>query len=150
MAETEGPYFKAGSPETSTLVQPGMAGTRLELTGFVVTTSCAPIAGAVVDIWQADATGTYDNAGYTLRGHVLTGADGRFAFSTVIPGEYPGRTEHIHVKVTPPGAATLTTQVYFPGTPANDADGIYDPSLLLDISGSADSLVGTYTFVLAG
>ena len=36
------------------------------------------------------------------------------------------------MKVTPPGGATLTTQLYFPGTAANDADGIYDPSLLLD------------------
>ena len=72
------PYFTAGSPETSTLVQDGMAGTRLMLSGFVVTTACVPIPGAVVDIWQADASGTYDNSGYKLRGHVHTDASGRF------------------------------------------------------------------------
>jgi protocatechuate 3,4-dioxygenase beta subunit len=133
----------------TTLVQAGMAGTRLTLTGYVVTTGCAPIAGATVNIWQADATGTYDNSGYTLRGYVVTDATGRFTIETIVPGEYPGRTEHIHVKVTPPGGATLTTQVYFPGATANDADGIYSPDLLLDITKSGDALVGTFTFVLA-
>ncbi len=149
IAETEGPYYRPGAPETANLVTDGMAGTRLTLTGYVVTTDCDPIANAKVETWQADSTGTYDNSGYTLRGYVLTDADGRFTILTIVPGEYPGRTEHIHVKVTPPGGSTLTTQVYFPGTAANDADGIYDPSLLLDIATTGDGLVGTYTFVVA-
>ncbi|HEY6058564.1 MAG TPA: hypothetical protein VIV06_11055, partial [Candidatus Limnocylindrales bacterium] len=136
--------------ESASLVTDGMAGTRLTLTGHVVSTDCTPIANAKVEIWQADSTGTYDNTGYTLRGYVTTDADGRFTILTIVPGEYPGRTEHIHVKVTPPGGSTLTTQVYFPGTSANDSDGIFDPSLLLDVTTNADSLVGTYTFILAG
>jgi protocatechuate 3,4-dioxygenase beta subunit len=149
IAETEGPYYRPGAPERANLVSDGMAGTRLTLTGYVVTTDCSPVANAKVEIWQADSTGTYDNSGYTLRGYVLTDAGGRFTLLTIVPGEYPGRTEHIHVKVTPPGGSTLTTQVYFPGTAANDADGIYDPNLLLDIATSGDGLVGTYTFVVA-
>ncbi|MGZ6256948.1 MAG: dioxygenase family protein [Candidatus Limnocylindrales bacterium] len=149
IAVTEGPYYKAGAPQSADLVQAGMAGTRLTLTGFVVTAACPPIANAKVEIWQADSSGTYDNSGYTLRGYVLTGADGRYQIRTIVPGEYPGRTEHIHVKVTPPGGSTLTTQLFFPGTAANDADGIYDPSLLLGISQEGSGLVGTYTFVLA-
>lgn len=148
-AQTEGPYYKAGAPESAELVTAGMAGTRLTLTGTVVDTSCAPLAGAKVEIWQADASGAYDNAGYTLRGYVLTDAAGRFTMHTVVPGEYPGRTEHIHVKVTPAGGQTLTTQLYFPGTTANDADGIYSPDMLLDISQDGDALIGTYTFVVA-
>jgi protocatechuate 3,4-dioxygenase beta subunit len=148
IAQTEGPYYKAGAPETADLVTDGMAGTRLTLTGFVVSTDCTAIANAKVEIWQADSTGTYDNAGYTLRGYVMTDADGRFTILTVVPGEYPGRTEHIHVKLTPPGGSTLTTQLYFPGTTANDSDGIYDPSLLLDVAEEGDGLIGTYTFVL--
>jgi protocatechuate 3,4-dioxygenase beta subunit len=148
IAETEGPYYRAGAPESSDLVTAGMTGTRLTLTGLVVTAGCARIAGGKVEIWQADANGVYDNAGYTLRGYVMTDDQGRFTIQTVVPGEYPGRTEHIHVKVTPPGGATLTTQLYFPGTAANDADGIYDPGLLLDIAGSGDALVGSYTFVV--
>ena len=148
LAETEGPYYKAGAPESADLVTSGMAGTQLTLTGWVVDTSCAPLADAKVEIWQADAAGQYDNSGYTLRGWVTTDAAGHFTIHTVVPGEYPGRTEHIHVKVTPAGASTLTTQVYFPGTAANDSDGIYDPSLDLAISQDGDALIGTYTFVV--
>jgi len=150
MAETEGPYYKAGAPENADLVQAGMAGTPLALTGYVVSADCTPLANARVEIWQADSAGNYDNSGYTLRGYVLTDAAGRFSIRTIVPGEYPGRTEHIHVKITPDGGSTLTTQVYFPGTTANDADGIYDPSLLLTMSGGASDLAGTYTFVIGG
>jgi protocatechuate 3,4-dioxygenase beta subunit len=148
-AQTEGPYFTAGSPEKASLVEPGMNGTPLTLTGFVVTTACAPIAGAKVDVWQADASGVYDNAGHRLRGYVVTDETGRFTIQTIVPGEYPGRTEHIHVKVTPSGGDTLTTQLYFPGVSANDADGIYSPEMLLDVTPQADGFVGTFTFVLA-
>lgn len=149
LAQTEGPYYLAGAPEGADLATDAMPGTRLTLTGFVVDTSCAPLANARVETWQADASGTYDNAGYTLRGWVRTDADGRFTIHTVVPGEYPGRTEHIHVKLTPEGGATLTTQLYFPGGTANGEDGIYDPSLDLVIAQDGDALTGTYTFVVA-
>jgi len=150
IAQTEGPYYKPGAPQNADLAAGGMAGTRLTLTGLVVDASCTGIAGAKVETWQADSAGSYDNSGTTLRGWVLTDADGRFTIHTIVPGEYPGRTEHIHVKVTPPGGATLTTQVYFPGSAANDGDGIYDPSLDLAITRDGDALVGAYTFVIAG
>ncbi len=146
--QTEGPYYKAGSPERSDLREPGMPGTTLVVSGYVVTADCTPVAGAVIDVWQADSTGTYDNAGYTLRGHLSSGADGSYSFTTVVPGIYPGRTEHIHVKVTPPEGATLTTQLYFPGVDQNEADGIFDPATLLAITETADGLAGTYDFVL--
>jgi protocatechuate 3,4-dioxygenase beta subunit len=149
ISETEGPYYKAGAPESADLTTDSMAGTRLTLTGYVVSTDCTPLANAKVEIWQADSAGNYDNAGYTLRGYVMTDANGQFTVRTVVPGEYPGRTEHIHVKVTPAGGTNLTTQLYLPGTTANDSDGIYDPSLLLDITQDGDALIGTYTFVLA-
>lgn len=148
-AQTEGPYYKAGAPETASLVESGMAGTPVTLTGWVVTTDCTPLAGAKVEIWQADASGAYDDTGYRLRGYVLTDATGRFTIETIVPGEYPGRTEHLHVKVTPAGGSTLTTQLYFPGVQANDGDGIYDPALLLAMSDSSSGLTATYTFVVA-
>jgi len=65
IAQTEGPYYKEGAPESANLVTDGMAGTRLTLTGLVVSTDCSPIADAKLDIWQADSTGTYDNAGFS-------------------------------------------------------------------------------------
>jgi protocatechuate 3,4-dioxygenase beta subunit len=146
--QTEGPYFRAGSPERSDLREPGMAGTTLVIVGHVVDASCRPVAGARIDVWQADSEGTYDNAGFRLRGHLASAADGSYRFTTIVPGIYPGRTEHIHVKVTPPGGATLTTQLYFPGAAQNEADGIYDPAGLLTITETPDGLLGVYTFVL--
>src|SRR2546428_6308937 len=132
-AQTEGPYFKPSSPMRTSLVEPGMAGTRLALSGRVLSRDCRPIAGARLDFWQADASGNYDNAGYRLRGNETTGSDGRYALVTVVPGEYPGRTEHIHVKVQRAGTGTLATQLYFPGVSKNQQDSILDARLLLKI-----------------
>ena len=89
--ETEGPYFKAGSPEQANLVQAGMPGTKIVITGYVYTADCKPVANALLDFWQADANGNYDNSGYTLRGHQFTDANGRYQLTTVIPGLYPDR-----------------------------------------------------------
>jgi len=149
-AQTEGPYFKPGSPTRTSLVEPGMAGTRLALSGRVLSRDCRPIAGARLDFWQADASGSYDNAGYRLRGNQTTRSDGRYALDTVVPGEYPGRTEHIHVKVQPAGGGTLTTQLYFPGVSRNQQDSIFDPRLLLTVKTSPSGLTAIYDFVLNG
>ena len=100
--QTEGPYFKASSPLRASLLEPGMSGARLVVEGVVLTTACAPIPGAIVDFWQADDRGQYDNAGYRLRGHQLTDGAGRYRLETIVPGLYPGRTRHIHVTVAAP------------------------------------------------
>ena len=149
IAETEGPYFKAGSPERSSLLDDGMPGTKLILTGYVLTTDCKPVANAMLDFWQADLQGVYDNSGYTLRGHQFTDQNGRFQLETVVPGLYPGRTEHIHVKVQAPNGPILTTQLFFPGVTVNDSDSIFDPSLLINLSNGQDPLQGTFNFVVS-
>src|SRR5215813_4811291 len=115
--QTEGPYWKPSSPQRASLLEPGMAGTRLVVEGLVLATDCRPIAGAVIDVWQADDEGRYDNAGYRLRGHQVATAAGRYRVETIVPGVYPGRTRHIHVKVQAPGRPPITTQLYFPGEP---------------------------------
>jgi protocatechuate 3,4-dioxygenase beta subunit len=145
---TEGPYFTANSPERTTLLEPGMPGTKLVLSGYVLTTSCQPVAHALLDFWQANADGQYDNTGYTLRGHQYTDSAGRYQLTTVIPGLYPGRTEHIHVKVQAPGGPLLTTQLFFPGVASNDTDGIFDPTLLIAMQETGDGMLGTYNFIL--
>lgn len=146
--QTEGPYFKAGSPARTSLLQSGLPGTRLILTGRVLTSRCTPLTGVRLDFWQANASGVYDNSGYRLRGHQSTGAGGRFTLTTIVPGQYTGRTEHIHVKVTRPGGSTLTTQLYFPGVARNRQDGIFDPRLLMSISNTAAGKRASYDFVL--
>ena len=149
--QTEGPYFKAGSPERSSLVESGTQGQRLSLSGRVLTDAGTPLAGATIEFWQADENGAYDNAGYRYRGHQLTGTDGSYVLETVVPGPYPGRTRHIHVKVIATGFATLTTQLYFPDEPANDSDGIFDSRLLVQgFSETGGVRQATFDFVLAG
>jgi len=130
-AQTEGPYFTPNSPLRKSIVPTGAAGTRLTLTGRVLSTAARPVARALVDFWQADARGAYDNSGYRFRGHQFTDAKGRFALTTVVPGLYPGRTKHIHVKVQAPGRSILTTQLYFPGVARNRTDGIFSAELLV-------------------
>jgi protocatechuate 3,4-dioxygenase beta subunit len=66
-----------------------------------------------------------------LRGYQITDEAGRYRLETVIPGEYPGRTPHIHVKVFAPGGREiLTTQLYLPGISDQIPDGFFDASLL--------------------
>ena len=123
-AQTEGPYFTPNSPLRRSIVPAGAAGVRL-------TTAGKPVARALIDFWQADAAGAYDNSGYRFRGHQLTDAKGRYALTTVVPGLYPGRTKHIHVKVQPRGGSILTTQLYFPGVARNRSDSIFQSALLV-------------------
>ncbi|MGH2350450.1 MAG: hypothetical protein ACRDJN_02405, partial [Chloroflexota bacterium] len=86
--QTEGPYFKPRSPERASLVEPNLAGTRLVVTGRVLATDCRPVARALLDFWQADDRGVYDNAGYRLRGHQFTDEAGQYWLETVVPGLY--------------------------------------------------------------
>jgi protocatechuate 3,4-dioxygenase beta subunit len=149
-AQTEGPYFKPDSPAKSDLAGDVSSGTRLVVTGSVLTTSCQPVARALLDVWQADPAGSYDNSGFRLRGHFFTDDAGRWRLQTVVPGLYPGRTRHIHVKVQAPGGRVLTTQLYFPGEAANRSDSIYRPELLLAVQDEPDGAKeGAFTFVLA-
>jgi protocatechuate 3,4-dioxygenase beta subunit len=147
-AQTEGPYYTPNSPERASLIEPGMSGTKLIVTGYVLTTDCQPIAKALLDFWQADDKGAYDNVGYRLRGHLFTDETGRFKLETILPGEYPGRTEHIHVKVQAPNGPILTTQLYFPGVAANDRDSIFNPALLANVQNTADGKVATFDFIV--
>jgi len=95
------------------------------------------------------ANGAYDNTGYTLRSHQYTDANGYYALATILPGIYPARTEHNHVKVQAPNSTLVTTQLFFPGVSLNARDGIYDSSLLLNITDNGDgTLKGTFNFVV--
>jgi protocatechuate 3,4-dioxygenase beta subunit len=146
--QTEGPYFKPRSPERADLREPGMRGTALALSGLVLTRSCRPVARAVVDLWHADDTGEYDNAGFRLRGHLFTDADGRYAFRTIVPGLYRPRARHFHVKVQAPGRPVLTTQLYFSGEPDNRRDPLFRPELLLRLSETGDGRSARFDIVL--
>ena len=147
--QTEGPFYTPDTPRRSKLVTAGMPGTPLLLTGDVVDTSCRPVRGALLDFWQADADGRYDNSGFTLRGHQFADGHGRYGLRTIVPGLYPGRTRHIHVKVQRPHGDVLTTQLYFPGEPRNRSDSIFDDSLVMDIRRAGAGRRARFRFVVA-
>jgi protocatechuate 3,4-dioxygenase beta subunit len=120
--QTEGPYYIAGEKLRRNITE-GRPGTRLDLHLAVVDAeTCRPIKGAAVDIWHADAAGTYSGFGAGassrtfMRGIQKTDGNGLAVFQTVYPGWYQGRTVHIHVKVHVGGNVVHTGQLYFSDT----------------------------------
>ena len=117
-----GPFYKPNAPAQPELCSSG-GSEKLIVSGRVLgMPDCKPLAGAMVEVWQADAKGDYsqvgakpDDPGCLLRAGILTDVAGRYAFTTVLPGEYPGRPRHIHYRVSHKNHATLVTQLYFAG-----------------------------------
>lgn len=125
-AVTEGPYFVSGTSEfkDGNVNAAKLPGDPIQISGHVYAglDNTKPIANATIEIWHTDAQGNYHPAGngpttnykpqdIALRGFVRTDASGAYKFTTIYPGEYTGRTRHIHIKVTPTGKATHTTQL---------------------------------------
>jgi protocatechuate 3,4-dioxygenase beta subunit len=146
--QSEGPFYKLKSPERAALIEPGATGRPVELSGFVLTRRCRPVAHALVDLWHSDEKGDYDNAGFRYRGHQFTDADGRFRFRTIQPAAYTGRTRHYHVIVQSTGRRLLTTQLYFPNEPGNQRDGLFRRELLMRVAQAGDGLSARFDFVL--
>ncbi len=147
-SQTAGPFYTPDSPRRGSLVEPGGGAERLALMGFVLSPQCKPVANALLDFWHCDEAGNYDNRGFRYRGHQFTDAQGRFRLDTIVPGEYPGRTRHIHVKVQAPGGRVLTTQLYFPGEPRNRSDWIYRPELTMQITRKGIQRDARFDFVV--
>lgn len=142
-----GPKYKPGAPfRESFLLHP-----TLTVSGEVLDTASRPIVGAVLDVWQADEQGAYDDAGFELRGKVRTDRDGIYVFHTVKPGHYQigpdeYRPGHLHFKVSADGFKPLTTQLYFPDDPHNDSDHWFDARRVVTELGTGKC---EFTFVLA-
>ena len=147
-SQTEGPYYKPDTPQRNSLLEEGMPGTRLILVGYVLDQNCQPLPNAWLDFWQADDQGAYDNAGYRLRGHQFTDENGRYQLETIIPGEYPGRPPHIHVKVQAPEGPVLTTQLDFPGSSGNENDPLFSAETLLNLQESENGFLSEFNFVV--
>jgi protocatechuate 3,4-dioxygenase beta subunit len=146
--QTEGPFFKPSSPLRSDLREAGMQGRIVELSGLVLTRACRPVAGALVDLWHADAQGNYDMRGNRCRGHQFTDTEGRYRFTTIMPALYSGRARHFHFKVQAPRQSVLTTQLYFPDEPLNNRDGLFNRALLMRVAEAGGALAARFDFVL--
>ncbi|HUG56000.1 MAG TPA: intradiol ring-cleavage dioxygenase [Candidatus Limnocylindrales bacterium] len=142
--QTEGPFFVDATLDRSDIrSDPGSGavpdGVPLALAFAVLrvaTASCAPLAGAVVDVWHCDAAGRYSDVAASatgstlgqrfLRGHQVTDASGAARFVTIYPGWYPGRAVHIHFKIrTTESGQTydFTSQLYFDDALTDEVHG---------------------------
>jgi protocatechuate 3,4-dioxygenase beta subunit len=144
-----GPFYKENAPFKQRLGE-GIEGERLIITGKVMDMRCQPLKGAILDIWQANSTGEYDNKGFTLRGKVKTNNDGIYIIDTIIPKEYGQgditRPGHIHLKVGVPNQPTLTTQLYFVGDPyLTDRE---DKSLVMNTTEANGTKKAKFDFVI--
>jgi protocatechuate 3,4-dioxygenase beta subunit len=147
-AQSAGPFFTPDTPHRNDFRDGDKNGTPFQLFGFVKSRDCQPIPNALIELWHADSQGRYDNRGYKMRGHQFTDDKGRFVFLTTVPGRYPGRTLHYHVKVQASGQQLLTTQLYFPDEPANKKDWIFRQNLLMAIGSFNDVAAGRFDFVV--
>lgn len=129
-SDYEGPYYPVESRDSDTnnlLLDSAPAyehpGEKLQFSGQVVNVYGEPYPLAVIDIWQTDPEGRYKHPrdrspgtrreGFAYWGKATTDEQGKFQFTTFIPGEYPPRPAHIHYKVWQGSQELLTSQVYF-------------------------------------
>lgn len=138
---TEGPFFPDRLPldtdndllVITDAVEPA-DGEITWLSGRILDAAGAPLRNALVEIWQVDGHGAYlhsrtgnaENRDRRFQGYgrFLTGIDGAYGFRTIKPVPYPGRTPHIHVRVSRGGERLLATQCFVKGHPQNERDGI--------------------------
>lgn len=166
--QTEGPFYPNKMPldtDNDLLIindsiSPAV-GKVTYLSGRILNQRGEPIRGAVVEIWQVDNNAAYLHSGSANRdkrdanfqgfGRFLTGSTGEYAFRTIKPVPYPGRTApHIHFAVKLKGQDKFTTQCYIKGHPGNERDGILrgirDPnaqdSIIVDFTPIKESRIG--------
>jgi len=146
--ETIGPAFEPNSPIRNNFRESGITGEPVTLTGFVLDRKGKPIKGALLDFWHADADGQYDFSGFRCRGHQFSGVNGRYELQTILPGIYPGRTRHYHVRLQAAPGPIVTTQLYFPDEPRNNSDLLFRRELLLNIRDTNPGRLANFNFVL--
>jgi protocatechuate 3,4-dioxygenase beta subunit len=126
-----------------------------------------PLPGATLDVWQANASGRYDNDDpakppqpgvFQNRVRLVADETGAYEYETIHPGPYrigpdTWRPSHIHYMVQQPGYRTLVTQLYFEGDPHNATDEFIKPSLIIKLdvreTPHGQYRVGTFDIVLA-
>jgi catechol 1,2-dioxygenase len=163
-----GPFYRERAPYRAKVTPPLAAGTVLLVGGRVWGADTrAPLAGATIDVWQANTHGRYDNDDprrppapdvFRYRVRLVTGEKGAYELETIHPGRYQiapdvWRPSHIHYMVRAPGYKTLVTQLYFKGDPMNAKDQFIKPSLIIPLApenGDGGSYErGTFDIVLA-
>ena len=142
-SQTAGPYLHIGLTNRHSVTRiagPQSIGERVWLKCRVLDVDHAPVNDAMIEIWQADGTGTYNHpdaprlqadSGFRGFGRAATDENGACEFETVRPGSVPGpgnttQAPHLNVAVFARGILLqLYTRIYFAGDPANQADPVW-------------------------
>ncbi len=153
-----GPFYREGALFRAKVTPPLEPGVVVLVSGVVYGFDTrAPIANAVIDVWQANAAGRYDNDDpakppspgvFLNRARVVTDESGRYELETIHPGRYQigrdvWRPSHIHYLVRAPRYAKLVTQLYFEGDPENARDAFIKRSLIMSVE-KVRVAAGTY------
>ena len=170
-AQTEGPFFPNKLPldtDNDLLIinssTSPSSGEVAWVSGRILDPTGQPLRNALVEIWQADANGAYLHTGsdngdkrdrnFLGYGRFLTGSTGEYGFRTIKPVSYPGRSPHIHYKISQGGKNLLTTQCYVKGHPGNARDmvlkGIKDKKQLESVMVEFKPLEGSKIGELMG
>lgn len=167
---TEGPYYISGTKQLTdgNLNYDNLSGTPLRISGYVYggADNKTPLSGAKIEIWQTDDDGSYhpnangkagdySSSKISLRGYVVTDANGYYSFTSIYPGEYTGRARHIHVRASVDGYNTIVSQIIM-SLPGDNMPATQDMiAKALDSSCSAPSITdvngtdeGFYSFWL--
>jgi hydroxyquinol 1,2-dioxygenase len=152
-----GPFYREGAPELpmGASISQNQRGEPVVVSGRVLSIDGTPIAGALLDIWETDENGLYeqqdpDQPDMNLRGKFRTDGEGRYCFIGIKPvsysipddgpvgqllqtlGRHPFRPAHIHLMISAEGFMTITTHLFVKGDPYLDSDAVF---------GTKDSLV---------
>lgn len=163
-----GPFHRRGAPFRGKVTPPLEPGNLLLIRGRVFGLDTRrPLPNTVLDVWQANAEGRYDNDDprnppaaevFLNRARLLTDENGFYEYETIHPGAYriaadQWRPPHIHYWVRHPQYTELVTQLYFRGDPHQRGDAWIKPSLIIDLAEQrtrrGNYKIGTFDIVLA-
>jgi protocatechuate 3,4-dioxygenase beta subunit len=155
-SDDEGPFYREGAPARTDLRVEGSRNAPLTLLGVVRAEDGKPLADVRLDLWHADAAGAYDmeSPAFRHRGTLTTDAEGRYRFTTNLPGRYgfrdgSARPRHVHVKLSGKGLYDLTTQAYFGVRPGVDVTEELCPSVTWTGRGPTRAGKGIWDLVLS-
>lgn len=148
LENVKGPFHRPLAPFRAMISPPMALGIVTVINGRVYGVDTRkPLVGAIVDIWQADHQGSYDNDDssdhgdpnlFLYRARLVTDETGYYEYQTIRPGRYMNgaqyRPAHIHYLVRHPGYKELITQLYFAGDPYNRVDPFIRKSLIVSMT----------------
>jgi protocatechuate 3,4-dioxygenase beta subunit len=164
-----GPFHREGAPYRCKVTPPLEPGTVLVISGRVWGADTRkPLANTVMDIWQANHQGRYDNDDpknppaanvFKNRARLITDEQGYYEFESIHPGAYridekTWRPSHIHYWIRCTNYRSLVTQLYFRGDPHNKGDAWIRESLIIDLTerksaGGTAYRTGRFDIILA-